>query len=143
MRSSRVVVDSCVWIGAVVPTEIEHFTCRALIDRVQRGKHRVVIPVPILTEVVCRLSARFRGMGKNPRDAVTVGKGMLELLNVDWLPVDEAFCVGAAELGVRHGLRGMDALIANAALKHRCELITNDRDLLDSSLAEVVRVRRP
>jgi len=47
----------------------------------------------------------------------------------------------AAELGARHKLRGMDALIAYAAVRNRCELITNDSDFHDSTLANIIKIR--
>ena len=141
MRPTRAVADTCIWIGAYSRVERDHQKCMAFVDEVIRGRHRIVLPWPALPEIVCRLAIKFRDEKRDPREALIVGDDLQRRTNVEWIIVDKDFSSRAAKLGVMHDLRGMDAMVAYAALQCNCELITNDRDFLDSSIATVVRVR--
>ena len=143
MKPISAVTDTCVWISAYSPTEVDHQRSRAYVDRIIRGGIRIALPYPALTEIVCRLAANFRNEKKDPEDAATMGRQLHREPNIEWIAADADFCVQATALGVRHRLRGMDAIVAHTAIYFRCELVTYDTDFLNSSIASVIRVRRP
>ena len=63
---------------------------------------------------------------------------MLRLIASDW-----GFFTKATEIGVKHNLRGFDAMVALTAIENQCDLITNDNDFFKSSVSQIVTVRRP
>ncbi len=141
MRPSRVVIDTCVWISAYIESEANFFRARALLDEVHRGRHRVVLPECLLTELVCRLAIRFRENHRDPVDAIRLGERLLAFRSITWLHTSRQFCVDAAELGARHRLRGFDALLAQSAVQSRFDLLTTDTDFQKSSIAKVIMIR--
>lgn len=133
------VVDTCIWVSAFVPSEQHHISSRKLVDNVLTGHHQVILPYVVLTEVVCRIALRLKGNSQASEIAVRWGEQVLRMRNIYWKPIDRLFAYEAALFGQKHGLRGMDALIAFAALHNNCELLTEDEDF--QAVANIIKVK--
>ena len=137
------VPDTNIWISAYNKIEGDHRKSLALIDRIVRGRCAIILPCPLLPEIVCRLAAYFRNRKIDPVEALKLGRHLQLRPNITWIPADTQFCLHAMELGTRHRLRGMDAIVAYTVLRFDCDLVTNDRDFHDSTISNVINIQRP
>ena len=98
------------------------------------------MPYIEVTEIVCRLAAKYRHIKRDPIDAVKLGEAIVRIPTITFLPSQQIDCSQAAALGARHHLRGVDAIIAQAALENHCRLITDDDDFKRSTVSEIVQI---
>lgn len=97
----------------------------ALMERIVEGEHIAVMPCTILVEVV---SAIRRRTG----DGNLAGRIGRDLENIDtlyFLDVNKFRAKEASEIARTSGLRGMDALVVQAAKEHGAALVTLDTEL--------------
>jgi predicted nucleic acid-binding protein len=122
------VVDTSIWVKALVPTEPQHRQAQSFVQDVIRGRHDILLPYPVLTETVCALSRVIRNLKTQPPLDLPEewAQQMLRLPNVAWLVADRQFASIAAVLGMFYGLRGMDVLVACAAFQGDCGLLSAD-----------------
>src|SRR5579862_1151033 len=99
MKPVRAVIDTCIWISAYIESENDHVRARNLIDEVLRGRHRIFMPYAELTEIVCRLAAKYRQLRRDPIDVTRLGHAIVKIPRIVFAPTDDTSCIKAADLG--------------------------------------------
>lgn len=148
--TSRVVIDSCVFINALCggtdPREQErHPYSLRLFDAAEVGTIEAVIPAIVCAEVLGAGAIRgnhVQSSERRPRrlaarDWLTNGRFLM-------VEVDRTIVEHAAELSWRYQLKGADAIVLATAIDSECEaLYTWDSDLLKVPAAAGVRIIEP
>lgn len=123
---SLLTIDSSVFIAALRSAESLHDECRRLLEQVVEGRYEVFVPYSVLVEVV---AAIFRRTGSR-QFAETVQAQLLQIPSIHFLDLVRSRAVGACELAVVSGLRGMDALVLQVAHEMKATLVTLDDEIV-------------
>jgi predicted nucleic acid-binding protein len=127
-------IDTCVWINADSPTEVNHAASREFLDRVAAERIRVIVPTLLRVEVAGTVA---RMSDDTPR-----ANAISSIPFVQWIALDVTLSESALKLAANQRLRGADAVYAAVALGHGCKLISLDNEHL-KRLASIVEVLTP
>ena len=107
----RLTVDSSVIISSLLENEPRHKEAAKIWNSVLSGKNVAIIPYSVFVEVVAAVRRRT-GSEELARD---VGKELLEIETLFFVGLDGKSAQDAADLAVKTGVRGMDALVLQVA----------------------------
>jgi len=107
----RLTVDSSIIVSSLLENEPRHKEALKIWDAVLAGKNVAIIPYSVFVEVVAAVRRRT-GSEELARE---VGKQLLEIEAVFFVGLDDKSAQDAAEIAVKTGVRGMDALVLQVA----------------------------
>ncbi|MBN8419590.1 MAG: PIN domain-containing protein [Verrucomicrobia bacterium] len=122
----KLVIDACIFVAEQIREQAEHQAAQALLKACVERKVQLFAPVFVLAEV----AAAVARLTQQP------SLGEVGALRVSHLPrlafrhIDLPFANAAARLAARHGLHGADSHYVALARELRCQLITNDEEIL-------------
>ena len=103
----KLTIDSSVIIASLLENEQRHKEALKVWRNVLTGKSMAVMPYSVLVEVVAAIKRRT-GLEKLAR---SVKKELHNIENVSFVVLDESAAAEAADLAIKTGVRGMDALV--------------------------------
>ena len=122
----RLTVDSSIIVSSLLENEPRHKEALKIWDAVLAGKNVAIIPYSVFVEVVAAVRRRT-GSEELARE---VGKQLLEIEAVFFVGLDDKSAQDAAEIAVKTGVRGMDALVLQVARDFSTELVSFDDDMM-------------
>lgn len=126
-------IDSSVFVSALDEKEIHHKESKALFEKVKDGVHIVFEPYTVLVEVV---SAIRRKTGDKEL-ARKVKENLLKIDTIKFFEFEKIRANKSADIGVKTGNRGMDAIVVQIAKEFNVPLVTLDGELTEKSKSEV------
>jgi predicted nucleic acid-binding protein len=131
-----VTIDASVFVRAASPAEGGYGECRDFLLRLAASACPVVLPTLVKPEVA---SAVRRATGSESLAAEMVA-GIDALGGVVMVPLDASLADEAAELCIRTGLRGADAVYTATARRFDAVLVTVDREQRERVPADITAV---
>ena len=122
----RLTVDSSVIVSSLLENEPRHKEALKIWNSVLSGKNVAIIPYSVFVEVVAAVRRRT-GSEELARE---VGKELLEIETLFFVDLDGKSARDAAELAVKTGVRGMDALVLQVAQDFGTELMSFDEEMM-------------
>ena len=122
----RLTVDSSVIVSSLLENEPRHKEAVKIWNSVLSGKNVAIIPYSVFVEVVAAVRRRT-GSEELARE---VGKELLEIETLFFVGLDGKSAQDAAELAVKTGVRGMDALVLQIAQDFGTELMSFDEEMM-------------
>lgn len=131
-------IDASVWVNADSPAEKYQPASRQLLDELFRRNISIVEPMLLPIEISAAIS-RTRA-DKNL--AIDMATAILNLPLIKWVELDNSNADHAVQLAACHKLRGADAVYAQVAISHNCDLVSLDNEHL-SRLDRVLKTITP
>jgi predicted nucleic acid-binding protein len=131
----RLTVDSSIIVSSLLENEPRHKEALKIWNAVLSGKNVAIIPYSVFVEVV----AAVRRRTGSEELAHEVGKQLLEIEAVFFVGLDDKSAQDAAEIAVRTGVRGMDALLPQVARDFGTELISFDEEMMAKAHGHINR----
>jgi predicted nucleic acid-binding protein len=122
----RLTVDSSVIVSSLLENERRHKEALKIWNSVLSGKNVAFIPYSVFVEVVAAVRRRT-GSEELARE---VGKELMEIETLFFVGLDDKSAQDAAELAVKTGVRGMDALVLQVAQDFGTELKSFDEEMM-------------
>jgi len=131
----RLTVDSSIIVSSLLENEPRHKEALKIWDAVLAGKNVAIIPYSVFVEVV----AAVRRRTGSEELAHEVGKQLLEIEAVFFVGLDDKSAQDAAEIAVKTGVRGMDALVLQVARDFSTELMSFDEEMIAKARGHINR----
>lgn len=122
----RLTIDSSVIIASLLEDEPRHKEALKIWHSVLSGKCMAIMPNSVLVEVVAAIKRRT-GSEKLAR---SVKHELLDFETVSFVVLDDNSAEEAADLAIKTGVRGMDALVIQVAKEFSTELISFDNEMI-------------
>jgi predicted nucleic acid-binding protein len=122
----RLTVDSSIIVSSLLENEPRHKEALKIWDTVLGGRNVAILPYSVFVEVVAAVRRRT-GSEELARE---VGKQLLEIEAVSFVGLDDKSAQDAAEIAVKTGVRGMDALVLQIARDFGTELMSFDEEMM-------------
>jgi len=131
----RLTVDSSIIVSSLLEKEPRHKEALRIWNRVLSGKTLAVIPYSVFVEV----AAAIRRRTGSEEIAREVAKQLLEIETISFVGLDGKSAQESAELAIKTGLRGMDALVLQVAQDFGTELMSFDEEMMAKARAHLNR----
>ena len=125
----KLTIDSSVIIASLLENEPRHGEALGIWESVIAGRDVAIMPYSVFVEVV----AAIRRRTGSEELAYEVKSELLEIENISFVALDQKAAEEAADLAIRTGVRGMDALVMQVAQEFATELITFDDEMIKKS----------
>lgn len=122
----RLTIDSSVIIASLLENEPRHKEALKIWHSVLSGKSMAVMPYSVLIEVVAAIKRRTG----SEKLAGSVKQELLNIETVSFVVLDDSAAVEAADLAIKTGVRGMDALVIQVAKEFGAELVSFDNEMI-------------
>jgi|SRR3989338_1907715 len=126
-------LDSSVVVASLVEGEKCHLQCKALMEKLANFEFVAIMPYSVFVEVV----AAIRRRTDSEELAERVGKDLKSMDSIFFLEILQFRAEEAADLAMKTGLRGMDAIVAQIAKESNSILITLDGEMAVKSECHV------
>ena len=131
----RLTVDSSIIVSSLLENEPRHKEALKIWDAVLAGKNVAIIPYSVFVEVVAAVRRRT-GSEELARE---VGKQLLEIEAFFFVGLDDKSAQDTAEIAVKTGVRGMDALVLQVARDFSTELMSFDEEMIAKARGHINR----
>jgi len=125
----KLTIDSSVIIASLLENEPRHGEALGIWESVIAGRDVAIMPYSVFVEVAAAIRRRTGSEGL----AHEVKSELLEIENLSFVVLDKKLAEEAADLAIRTGVRGMDALVMQVAQEFATELITFDDEMMKKS----------
>ena len=125
----KLTIDSSVIISSLLENEPRHAEALRIWEAVIAGRDVAIMPYSVFVEV----AAAIRRRTSSEELAHKVKSELLAIENVSFVVLDQKAAEEAADLAIRTGVRGMDALVIQVAQEFATELITFDDEMMKKS----------
>ena len=122
----RFTIDSSVIVASLIETEPRHKEALKIWRMVLSGKGIAIMPYSVFVEVVAAVRRRT-GSEKLAREVKTA---LLDVETVSFVTLDNKSAQDAADIAVKTGIRGMDALVIQVSKEFGTELVTFDDEMI-------------
>jgi len=116
----KLTIDSSVIVASLLDNEPRHEEAFRIWESVLSGVNSAIMPYSIFVEVVAAVKRRT-GSGQLSREVM---RELRKIENIAFVDLDSKAAEEAAEIAIRTGTRGMDALVIQVAKDFGSELIT-------------------
>lgn len=117
-------IDASIYARDVDPTDPDAIVCHTLIERLQQGDVRVIVPTLLLAELAASISRTRR----DPIRARIVVDALQVLPFMEFVVVDRPLGQEAAEIAADRAIKGADAIYVAVARQSGSTLVTLDRE---------------
>jgi predicted nucleic acid-binding protein len=124
-------IDSSVVVASLVPSDEFYSEGTLVVNRLLGSNDDVVYASAILPVEVCSAIARRSRDRANAREVRSQIASWVKLGRLRILYLNSARMASAAQIGIEYYLRGMDAIVAQAAREKRVPLVTFDLDFAE------------
>jgi predicted nucleic acid-binding protein len=125
----KLTIDSSVIISSLLENEPRHAEALRIWEDVIAGRDVAIMPYSVFVEV----AAAIRRRTNSEELAHKVKSELLAIENVSFVVLDQKAAEEAADLAIRTGVRGMDALVIQVAQEFATKLITFDDEMMKKS----------
>ena len=125
----KLTIDSSVIVASLLPYEPRHLEAYRIWESVLSGAKVAIMPYSIFVEVVAAVKRRT-GSGDLSR---AVMRELRKIENIVFVDLDSKSAEEAAEIAIKTGTRGMDALVIQVAKDFGSELITFDEEMMEKA----------
>lgn len=125
----KLTIDSSVIIASLLEKEPRHGEALRIWEPVIAGIDVAIMPYSVFVEV----AAAIRRRTGSEELAHEVKSELLKIENVSFVVLDQKAAEEAADIAIRTGVRGMDALVIQVAQEFDTELITFDDEMMKKS----------
>ena len=132
----RVISDSSVIVAALRQQEEHHQASRAILDKVGKGDLVAVQPYTVLIEVGAAIKRRTGSQSLSER----ITRDMQAMNTFFFLDLDSVRAQRALEIAQELGLRGMDAVVVQAAEELDATLVSLDAEMT-SKVTDLVNAK--
>lgn len=123
----KVTLDSSVIIAALLKQEKNYEECFKLLEKIKNGEVLALEPYTVLVEII----AAIRRRTKSKELALRIQSDIQELSSFTFLDLYEENADNAAKIAAETGVRGMDAIVVQAAKENGCILISLDEEMIE------------
>jgi len=125
----KLTIDSSVIVASLLDNEPRHEEAFGIWESVLSGVNSAIMPYSIFVEVVAAVKRRT-GSGQLSREVM---RQLRKIENIAFVDLDSKAAEEAAEIAIRTGSRGMDALVIQVAKDFGSELITFDEEMMEKA----------
>jgi len=125
----KLTIDSSVIVASLLDNEPRHEEAFRIWESVLSGVNSAIMPYSIFVEVVAAVKRRT-GSGQLSREVM---RELRKIENIAFVDLDSKAAEEAAEIAIRTGTRGMDALVIQVAKDFGSELITFDEEMIEKA----------
>ncbi len=125
----KLTIDSSVIVASLLANEPRHEEAFRIWESVLSGVNSAIMPYSIFVEVVAAVKRRT-GSGQLSREVM---RELGKIENIAFVDLDSKAAEEAAEIAIRTGTRGMDALVIQVAKDFGSELITFDEEMMEKA----------
>jgi predicted nucleic acid-binding protein len=125
----KLTIDSSVIVASLLDNEPRHEEAFRIWESVLSGVNSAIMPYSIFVEVVAAVKRRT-GSGQLSREVM---RELRKIENIAFVDLDSKAAEEAAEIAIRTGTRGMDALVIQVAKDFGSELITFDEEMMEKA----------
>lgn len=125
----KLTIDSSVIVASLLDNEPRHEEAFRIWESVLSGVNSAILPYSIFVEVVAAVKRRT-GSGQLSREVM---RELRKIENIAFVDLDSKAAEEAAEIAIRTGTRGMDALVIQVAKDFGSELITFDEEMIEKA----------
>jgi len=130
----RITIDSSVIVAALLDREKKHNECRNLLEKVKNGEYIAIEPYIVLVEIVAAIKRRTGSSYLAER----VKEDLCDINSIVFLDIVSTRAHQAADIAKEIGVRGMDAIVIQAAKEFNAPLVSLDREMLERSKSIIV-----
>ncbi len=130
-------LDSSVLVAALRTKEKKHKICKELIRLIVEGKCEAIEPYIALVEVVAAVKRRSGSI----EFAARVRKGLIGIRTITFTELIKQRVLDCCNIVEITGMRGMDALVVQAAKENNTSLVTLDDEMAEKT-AEIVKIEK-
>jgi predicted nucleic acid-binding protein len=130
----QIVIDSCVFVAALLDKEKKYIECRNLLEKVKNGEYIAIEPYIVLVEVVAAIKRRTGSSYL----AQKVKHDLCDINSIVFLDISSTRAHQAADIAKEIGVRGMDAIVIQIAKEFNASLVSLDREMLERSKSLIV-----
>ena len=125
----KLTIDSSVIVASLLDNEPRHEEAFRIWESVLSGVNSAIMPYSIFVEVVAAVKRRT-GSEQLSREVM---RELRKIENIAFVDLDSKAAEEAAEIAIRTGTRGMDALVIQVAKDFGSELITFDEEMIEKA----------
>jgi len=125
----KLTIDSSVIVASLLDNEPRHEEAFRIWESVLSGVNSAIMPYSIFVEVVAAVKRRT-GSGQLSREVM---RELRKIENIAFVDLDSKAAEEAAEIAIRTGTRGMDAIVIQVAKDFGSELITFDEEMMEKA----------
>jgi len=125
----KLTIDSSVIVASLLADEPRHEEAFRVWESVLSGVNIAIMPYSIFVEVVAAVKRRT-GSAQLSREVM---RELQKIENIAFVGLDSKAAQEAAEIAIRTGTRGMDALVIQVAKDFGSELITFDDEMMEKA----------
>ena len=126
---SYLTLDSSVIVAALREQEEKHEVCKRLLERVKNGEFIALESYTVLVEVVAAIKRRTG----SEHLAERVKSGLENIDSIKFLDLISIRADDAADIAKETGVRGMDAIVIQAAKEFGSPLVSLDMEMTERS----------
>lgn len=127
----KLTVDSSVIVASLLPNEPRHNEAYRIWESVLSGVNVAIMPYSIFVEVVAAVKRRT--------GSIELSRAVMRELrrnqNIIFVDLDLKAAEESAEIAVKTGVRGMDAIVIQVAKDFGSEMITFDQEMMEKAKA--------
>ncbi len=131
---ARITIDSSVVVAALLDIEKKHNECRNLLEKVKNGEYIAIEPYIVLVEIVAAIKRRTGSSYLAER----VKEDLCDINSIVFLDIVSTRAHQAADIAKEIGVRGMDAIVIQAAREFNAPLVSLDKEMLERSKSIIV-----
>lgn len=125
----KLTIDSSVIVASLLPNEPRHDEAYRIWESVLSGANVAIMPYSLFVEVDAAVKRRT--------GSSELGRAVMRELrkneNIIFADLDSKAAEEAAEIAIKTGTRGMDALVIQVARDFSSELITFDEEMMEKA----------
>lgn len=125
----KLTIDSSVIVASLLDNEPRHEEAFRIWESVLSGVNSAIMPYSIFVEVVAAVKRRT-GSGQLSREVM---RELRKIESIAFVDLDSKAAEEAAEIAIRTGTRGMDAIVIQVAKDFGSELITFDEEMMEKA----------
>jgi len=127
----KLTVDSSVIVASLLPNEPRHNEAYRIWESVLSGVNVAIMPYSVFVEVVAAVKRRT--------GSIELSRAVMRELrrnqNIIFVDLDLKAAEESAEIAVKTGVRGMDAIVIQVAKDFGSEMITFDQEMMEKAKA--------
>lgn len=129
MSLMNICLDSSVIVSALRKQEVDHEISKDILRKVKDGEYIAIEPYIVLVEI----TAAIRRRTGSPELADRVKNDLLNIDNINFMGLGYERASHAADIAMKVGVRGMDAIVIQIAKEFDIPLITLDKEMIEKA----------
>lgn len=129
MNLMHICLDSSVIVSALRKQEVNHETSKNILRKVKDGEYIAIEPYIVLVEITAAIKRRTG----SSELAARVKNDLLNIDNINFMDLGYERASHAADIAMKVGVRGMDAIVIQIAKEFDIPLVTLDKEMIEKA----------